>query len=433
MKNNFFKSTIILIIGGFITKLFSMLIKITTARILKPETLGIYMLVMPTFSLLINLSQFGFPIALSKLISEDKRSSKKLIFSALPILIIINLILIITTISLSPIISTKLLHNKDTTLALISISLVIPFTTISSICRSYFFGKEKMLPHITSNIIEDLVRYLILIIFLSKITIYKTKYIISFLILINVISELTSTIVLLIFLPNNITIKKQDFIPNKQYIKDSLKISIPNTSSRLIGSISYFLEPIILTTFLLKNNYSSTYITTEYGIISGYVIPILLLPSFFTIAISQALLPVISKDYVNKNYKNIIKRLKTTLLLTILFSSIITIILMFYSKTILLLIYKTVKGNNYLKILAPVFILQYIQSPLTYTIDAIGKSKINLKASLISIFIRTTALIILTNFNIGIYSLIISLIINIFITTIYLSTKLFNHFKKITY
>jgi len=433
MKNNFFKSTIILIIGGFITKLFSMLIKITTARILKPETLGIYMLVMPTFSLLINLSQFGFPIALSKLISENKRSSKKLIFSALPILIIINIILIITTISLSPIISTKLLHNKDTTLALISISLVIPFTTISSICRSYFFGKEKMLPHITSNIIEDLVRYLILIIFLSKITIYKTKYIISFLILINVISELTSTIVLLIFLPNNITIKKQDFIPNKQYIKDSLKISIPNTSSRLIGSISYFLEPIILTTFLLKNNYSSTYITTEYGIISGYVIPILLLPSFFTIAISQALLPVISKDYVNKNYKNIIKRLKTTLLLTILFSSIITIILMFYSKTILLLIYKTVKGNNYLKILAPVFILQYIQSPLTYTIDAIGKSKINLKASLISIIIRTTSLIILTNFNIGIYSLIISLIINIFITTIYLSTKLFNHFKKITY
>ena len=244
MKNNFLKSTLILIIGGFITKLFSMLIKITTARIINPEDLGVYMLIMPTFSLLINLSQFGLPLALSKLISEDTRSSKKILFSAFPVLIIINIVLIITTITLAPIISNKLLHNSNTYLPIISMTLVIPFTTISSICRSYFFGKEKMLPHVISNITEDLIRYIILLVFLPKIIIYKTKYIITFLVLINILSELTSTIVLLFFIPKNIQIKKEDLKVNKNYLKDSLKISIPNTTSRLIGSISYFLEPI---------------------------------------------------------------------------------------------------------------------------------------------------------------------------------------------
>lgn len=432
MKNKLLKSTIILIIGGFITKLFSMLIKITIARIVTTKVLGIYMLVMPTFSLLINLSQFGVPLALSKLISEDTRNNKKLILSNMPILIFINIILIITTISLAPIISNKLLHNKNTYLAILSITLVIPFTTISSICRSYFFGKEQMLPHVISNITEDLIRYIILLLFLPKIIMYKVKYIVSFLILINIISELTSTIVLIFFLPNNISISKQDLKPNKSYIKDSLKISIPNTTSRLIGSISYFLEPIILTTNLLKN-YTNNYITHEYGIISGYVIPILLLPSFFTLAISQALLPIISKEYVKKNYKYVLNKIKITIILTLFFATIIVIIIYIYSPLLLRIIYKTKDGINYLKILAPVFFLQYIQSPLSFSLDAIGQSKINLKTSIISIIVRTTSLLILTNLKIGIYSLIISLIINIIITTSYQLIKIYNHFKNLSY
>ena len=432
MKNNFLKSTLILIIGGFITKLFSMLIKITTARIINPEDLGVYMLIMPTFSLLINLSQFGLPLALSKLISEDTRSSKKILFSAFPVLIIINIVLIITTIILAPIISNKLLHNSNTYLPIISMTLVIPFTTISSICRSYFFGKEKMLPHVISNITEDLIRYIILLVLLPKIIIYKTKYIITFLVLINILSELTSTIVLLFFIPKNIQIKKEDLKVNKNYLKDSLKISIPNTTSRLIGSISYFLEPIILTTFLLKNNYTNTYITHQYGVISGYVIPILLLPSFFTLAISQALLPVISKEYIRKNYNYVIKKIKQTITIILTFSLIITIILMIYSPLLLKIIYKTKEGSNYLRLLSPIFILQYIQSPLSFSLDAMNKSKINLKASILSVLVRTISLLIFTNLHIGIYSLIISIILNIITTTLYLLLKLFNHFNNIS-
>ncbi len=75
-----------------------------------------------------------------------------------------------------------------------------------------------------------------------------------------------------------------------QNLKALFKIAIPTTGSRLIGSIGYFLEPIILTYVLLKVGYSSNYITTHYGIINGYVYPLLLLPSFFTLAISNACL-----------------------------------------------------------------------------------------------------------------------------------------------
>ena len=72
-KSKFIKSTIILIIGGMITKLTIMVIKIVMTRLIGVEGMGIYMLISPTFMLLIGLAQFGFPIAISKLVSENKK------------------------------------------------------------------------------------------------------------------------------------------------------------------------------------------------------------------------------------------------------------------------------------------------------------------------------------------------------------------------
>ena len=418
MKNKFIKSTIILLIGGLLTKVLGMVIKIVMARLIGTKGLGMYMLILPTFTLLISLSQFGFPLALSKLIGEDTRNNKKLVFSILPVLILINIILIILIVILSPIISKNLLHNENLFISILSMSLVIPFTSISSICRSYFFGKQKMFPHVLSNIVEDIVRLIIMIIGIPLIKPLGLKYIVCFLILINIISEIISTIILIIFLPKNIHITKKDLYPNKSYIKDSLKICIPNTTSRLIGSIGFFLEPIILTNILLIN-YSSNYITTEYGVISGYVIPLILLPSFFTLALSQSLLPVISKDSVRNNLDSIKKKVSYTILLSLIIGIPVTIILLVKGNYLLKLIYHTNKGINYLKILAPICLLQYIQAPLSTTLDALNKSKINLISTILGTTIRTISLIIFSYLKIGIYSLIISISLNIIITTIY--------------
>ena len=419
MKEKFIKSTIILLIGGLITKILGMIIKIIMARMIGTKGLGMYMLILPTFTLLISLSSFGFPLALSKLISENTRNNKKLFFSILPLLIIINIIVIILIIILSPIISNNLLHNKNTYISILSMSLVIPFTSISSICRSYFFGIEKMYPHVISNIIENIVRLIIMIIGIPLVKPLGLKYTVCFLILSNIISEITSTLILILFLPKNIKITKEDLKPNKKYIKDSLKISIPNTTSKLIGSFGFFLEPIILTNILLSNNYSLNYITLEYGIISGYVIPLILLPSFFTLAISQALLPVISKDYINKNFKTIKRKIKLAISLSLLIGIPMTIILLIKGDLFLKLIYHTNKGLIYLKILSPICILQYIQAPLTSVLDAIGKSKDNLISTLLGTIIRSISLIIFSYLKIGIYSLIIAISINILITTSY--------------
>ena len=163
-KETFIKSTIILMIGGFITKILGMLIKIVMSRLMGSEGIGLYMLIMPTFTLLIAVAQLGMPVAISKLVAEDKRNNKNLVFSSLPISIILNILIMFILIFSSKFISTSLLNEPRVDLAIKSIGFVLPFISISSILRGYFFGKQKMIPHVVSNITEDIVRLIIVII-----------------------------------------------------------------------------------------------------------------------------------------------------------------------------------------------------------------------------------------------------------------------------
>ena len=428
MKGSFIKATAILMIGGFITKLLGMVIKIVINRLIGTEGIALYMLILPTFMLFISLSQFGFPIAISKLVAEKKRNNKKLLSSILPISLIINIILIIFIIIFSPFLAHNLLHEERVTLALTSIALVIPFSTLSNIIRSYFFGKNKMIPHVISNIFEDVVRLVLIIIFIPKLK-YNITSAVNFLIIVNIFSELSSILIMLLFIPKNSKIRKSDLKPSKIYLKEALTISVPNTSSRLIASLGYFLEPIILTTFLLLSGYTKTFIIREYGIITGYVLPLLLLPSFFTLAISQALLPVVSLDYSKGNKKNVKKKIKLALLFSFLIGSVFCFSFLIFPRFFLKLIYNTTLGINYIRILAPICILQYTEAPLSFAIDAMGMSKYNLKITIISLFVRSFSLIVFSLLKTGIYALIISTSINI-IVTVYLS---FKYTKKCLY
>lgn len=377
------------------------------------------MLILPTFSLFIGISQFGLPIAVSKLIAEESKNNRRLIFSVIPISLIINLFLIGIIIVISPYLANNLLHNPDTYYSLIAIAIVIPFTSISSICRSYFFGKQRMLPHVISNILEDIVRLLIMLIGIPIFIKKGISYTVCFIILSNVISEIASILVLFFFLPKKIKIKKSDLKPSKLYIKESLSIGIPNTTGRFIGSIGYFLEPIILTSVLLHIGYSSNFITREYGILSGYVMPLLLLPSFFTMAISQALLPVISNEYAANNLLSVKRKIRQGIFFSLLVGIPATVCFTIMPKFFLLLIYHTTEGVNYMKILAPVCLLQYIQAPLSSCLDAMGKSKSVMISSVLGMLVRTTLLFILSLLKIGLYGLIIAIATNVLVVTLY--------------
>lgn len=432
MKNTFFKSTLILLIGGFITKILGMIIKIVTNRLVGTEGLGIYMLITPTFMLLITIAQLGFPVAISKLVAEEKNNNKNLVFSIIPFSLIINFIIMIILLFTSKYIATNLLHEPRTMYGLKCIGFVLPFISISSILRGYFFGKQRMIPHIVSNITEDLIRLITLIIGIPIFIRNGVESVVSFIILSNIISELTSILVLFFFIPKTFKIKKEDIVPKKKNIINILEISIPTTSSRLIGNLGYFLEPIILTYFLMKIGYTSNFIVNEYGIINGYVMPILMLPSFFTLAISQALVPVVSKSYSNNNINYTKKKIRQGILFSIIIGIPSTLLFMIIPDIPLKLVYNTNEGIEYMKIMAPIFLLHYFQAPLSSSLQAMGKAKDSMFGTILGVSVKLITLIIGCNLKIGMLGLVASTCANIIVVTIYDYSKVRKALKKVS-
>ena len=432
MKSKFIKSTLILIIGGAITKLMAMIIKIFLTRSITDDGIGLYMLIMPTFNLFITLSTMSLPTSISKVVSVGIRG-KKVVLSLIPISIIYNIILMIILISFAPFIANNLLNNKDTYIPIMGISFTLPFICLSSILKGYFFGIEKMSPYVISNIIEQIVRLSFIIFIIPKLMIYGINIAVLGVVLINIVSELASTICLILFIPNK-KIKINDLKFEKEIFKDILNISLSATGSRFIGSISYFLEPIILTFILIKCGYTNKYITEEYGIITGYIFPLLLIPSFFTMAISTSLLPVISSSLSRGKLSYMKKKLKEAIILSLIVGIFFTILFMIIPDILLKFIYNTNKGINYIRIIAPLFIMHYIQGPLTSYMQASNMAKEAMMGTLYGAIIKNILLIILPIF-LGIWGFIISVIINILFITIhhiYYTKKSLNKSKNMS-
>lgn len=424
MKEKFIKSTIILIVGGLLTKILGMVIRIVTTRVIGLEGIGLYMLVMPTYSLFITIATLSLPIAISKLVSENTRNNKNVILGIIPIALLFNIIVITILILSSKFISNTLLQNSKLYYPILAMSVTLPFITLSSIIRGYFFGKQKMIPHVTSNLFEQIVRLAMTIIITPYLLKFGIISAVTGLILFNVVSELLSIFILFFFMPKNVKITKNDLKPDYDNVKNLFSISFPTTTGRIISSIGGFLEPIVITFVLLAIGYNNDYITMEYGIISGYVFPIVMLPQFLSGAVSSALLPTIS-SYNALNMKKAIKRkLYQAISFSLLIGIFFTIIFMIFPELSLKIMFNETEGAKYLFFAAPIFLLTYIQGPIVSTLQAIDEAKIVMNSSLIGVVAKTIVLFFALYLDIHMYALLIAIFIQYLIVTIYQYKKL---------
>ncbi len=430
-KNNLLiKNIIILLVSGALAKVLGMLGKIIYTRIAGVNVVGLYTMITPTFMLIISICQFSFPISISKISAEEKYDNKSLLKSAYFVGFIISIILIIILILTSNLIALSL-HNKLLAPAILSISAIIPFVMISSVQRGFLHGKEDMFPASITNVTEEIIK-IILILFLLPIAISKGDITsVIFLILFNVITESSNILFMQKVISKKYISNKKGKV-NKKVIKEILSISIPTTSVRLIASIGFFLEPIILTNTLLSSGYSPNYITMEYGIINSYIVPLLSIPSFFSISIASALLPNITKAYANKKYDEFNRKLLKLMFLSMLVGAVCLTIILIFPNEILKLVYNVNFGINYIYLIGPFFLILYMQPTLSVALQAMDKTNKLFLTSTISVIIKYSALYVLGKIGFGMNALIFAMIAGIVTTTSLVLIIVLKELKKKT-
>ena len=82
-----------------------------------------------------------------------------------------------------------------------------------------------------------------------------------------------------------------------------MSIALPTTGSRMIGSLSWFFEPIVVAHSLAIAGVIAVTATKQYGALTGFALPLLMLPSFITQSLATSLVPAISEANSKNNMK----------------------------------------------------------------------------------------------------------------------------------
>lgn len=419
MKRKLINSFIILSASSTISKIFSILNRMLLSRLLPLEAMSLYLVIMPTLSLCLTLGQVGIPSAVFRLILHPKYKNYKVIITAIILSFFSVIVICGTLFILSPFIAHSLLKNDYTLYPILSFLIFIPLIAISGIIKNYYLAKGHVYVIAKSQIVEETSRLLFTYLFLKTPLSSSLPFLVTIAYLSMSFGELMSIIYLLL-----LSRKRYSFTPlkniNKQNLimKELLNISLPLTGSRLYHCFMNFLEPILLIHVLTRLGLTQNFIQDQYAILSGYVVSMLVTPTFFCTIIYRLYLPIATDDlYYHKS--NTFLHLLYALLICFLIGLSFTLIFYFFPKRSLMILYNTTSGYQQLKYMSFPFLLFYLQTPLSTILQAKNKNKVMFIISMI----ECTLEIILT-YTLSHYLYVNAILISLFtglITTLILS------------
>jgi stage V sporulation protein B len=439
--SKFLQGTIILIIAGLITRVLGFVNRIVVARMIGDEGVGLYMMAVPTLVLVITLTQLGLPVAISKLVAEaealgDRHKIKKILVVSLSITCTLSILFTLGLILFAPVVAKTFFTDSRTIYPLLAIIPVIPIIAVSSVIRGYFQGKQQMKPAAYSQIIEQVVRITLIAVCTKAFLPYGIEYAAAGAMLSSVFGELASLFYMVFMFKRKkkITVRRKFFASlhaGKDTFFDLMRIALPTTGSRMIGSISWFLEPIVVAQSLAIAGVATAVATKQYGELTGFALPLLMLPSFVTVSLSTSLVPAISESLAQNQMKQIEYRLHQALRLSFVTGGLAVVVLYVFANPVMELMYGSDKAAIFVKVMAPFFIFYYFQGPLQAVLQALDLAKAAMINSFIGAAVKTSLIFLLaTQPNLGIMGAGLAIVVGMMLVTLlHLSTVM----KQITY
>jgi len=206
---------------------------------------------------------------------------------------------------LTPYLAETLFTDARTKWPLLAIAPIVPIVALSSVLRGYFQGRQNMKPAAVSQILEQIVRIGFIAVLTKWLLPYGIEYAAAGAMLASVLGELASFIYLFISfeIKKKFRVRKNFFrqiVKGKKTFQELMSIGLPTLGSRLIGNLTWFLEPIVVSHSLALAGIGAGTATKLYGSLTGFALPLLMLPSFITQSLSTSLVPAISEAHSKK-------------------------------------------------------------------------------------------------------------------------------------
>ena len=184
-------------------------------------------------------------------------------------------------------------------------------------------------------------------------------------------------------------------------------ISVTSCIKSGLSSLKQFLIPLRLE--LSGLTYSMA--VSQYGLISGMVMPVLLFANVFISSFSGLLVPEFSRLLAGKNYNRLKTVSNTIFHISFIFSICVSSIFFFYADELSLAIYQNLESAKWIKILAPIVIFMYVDNIVDGILKGLNEQVAVMCCNIIDLIVTITIIFFLVP-KIGLMGFVISIIVS---------------------
>ena len=310
-NSKFLKGTMILTISSIIVKVIGSLNWIILSRVLGGEGIGLYQMGFPIYLMAITVSSAGVPVAISiitseKLANKDYRGAKRVFNVSLRLLLISGLIFSSALFfGADFLINQHIIRDSRAYYSIIALAPAVFFVTFLASFRGYLQGWQIMTPTATSEVVEQLVRVITMLVFADLFMPYGLAYAAGGASMGAGAGAFCALLVLMWFYRRlkrrlHAEIEAQDdSIPEESaghIIKRLLKLALPVSLTSLMLPIGANLDLLIVPQRLEAAGFDVRHATELFGYLTGMAVPLVNLATIFTAAMTISLVPSISES-----------------------------------------------------------------------------------------------------------------------------------------
>lgn len=380
----------ILTLTSFLLRTIGVSFNVYISNKIGSEAVGVYSLVMSVYLFITTLALSGINFACMRLVSKEMAygntgGAKKVVTTCLLYCFVLGSFSGILLFLFAPAISTYWLHDKISSFPFYFMAVSLPFVSMSACITGYFSAVRRVAKNSSVQILEQVIKVFLISYLLTIFLPDTIDYACIALVLGTTVSEILSFGIM--FLLYTLEKKEKKYHSEENFHKEILRISIPIAITSCIRSGLSTLKQILIPIRLEKSGISCTTALSQYGMIHGMVMPIILFPSTFIQSFSNLLVPEFSyyhtRSEINKIHYAVSKILKYTLL----FSIGIVGIFIAFSDSISFIIYHQLELSSYIKLLAPLIVFMYLDNVIDGVLKGLDKQVGVMAVNIIDLFV----------------------------------------------
>ncbi len=295
MKNGAVKGAFVLIVSGFVCKLFGAFFRLPLTNIIGIEGIGAFQMVMSLYSLMLVLVTGGVTTSLSRLVSSarargDYEKISGFLRIALYITISISVVLGLVFFLLARNIS-SVQGIAEGYFSYRLLIILLPLGALIGVFRGIIQGYENMTPTAISQILEQIIKFAFGLFFAFWLGKGSPERGVFGAFIGITISELVAAAYLLLYMMRKV---KLPAYQGGEVIKPFLHAVVPLSLGGAVLPLTHAIDSMIIVSRLAFAGISAELATSLFGLQTGVVGAILNFPLIISLSVAMAILPKIS-------------------------------------------------------------------------------------------------------------------------------------------